>query len=213
MVVMGIVPPLPARRRQCDACGLTYETRSKRSRYWGEPRCRRERERERARRRRGGPLAFFVPLPVPSEALEVGPVEEATRKALEAAGPLSTPIGVSALGLARRLDHSEREKASGFVALAREHRRTVDEVLKNTPPPKDAIDELRERRKRKLIGKRTDGPPNPSPSRPSRLWTPPTSRGRVVCRAPHRFDRGGRASLRNRWQRLAHAHQNGQSVR
>ena len=78
-------------------------------------------------------------------------VEKATRKALTDAGVVDSPLGQSALALAEMLDDSDTA-STARVAAAKELRATLGEATAGRSAVKDPVDELRERRERRLAG-------------------------------------------------------------
>jgi hypothetical protein len=135
-------------QRTCDACGAPYEARSPRSKFCTSADCKRQRERARNARRAGKAPAEVVPLPV--SLSEGGPNERVTAEELERAGRLDTVAGQNALTLARRLDAAAGDTGSSFAALSKQHLAAVDRALEGAEAAGDELDELKERRLRRL---------------------------------------------------------------
>lgn len=83
------------------------------------------------------------------EQLEVVSAVEATRQALEEADRLSSAAGVNALLLAAKLD-AGGDTGSAMAALSKQHLAALDEALKGARVASNPLDELRERRERRL---------------------------------------------------------------
>jgi hypothetical protein len=79
-----------------------------------------------------------------------GSLAAATQAELDRAGRLGSAVGQAALALARRIDASQGETGSALAALVREHRATLAEAVKDAEVAADPLDELRNRRERKL---------------------------------------------------------------
>lgn len=152
-------------QRACDSCGGKYEAKTARSRFCGE-RCRKRAQRTRpdavvrqlpvkgAKRgsRKAPKGSEQVAAPASPKPVE-GPVLVSTRKTLEDAGRLDTPMGQAAMVLAARLDFCLRDTGSAVASLARELRSTLDAATagaNRVGSPTDRMrDELRERREAK----------------------------------------------------------------
>ena len=143
--------------RPCDACGVDYEAKTRRSRYCSD-RCKRRyhrgarapenvtplEPRKRPKKRTRPPTVE----PVPADA---GPVEAATRTSLAEVERLETPLGAAAVVLARRLDEG-RDTGQGFASLAKQLQATLEAATAGVQLEADPIDELRARRARKAAG-------------------------------------------------------------
>lgn len=142
--------------RNCDACGRTYEAKSKRSQFCADPECKRARARLRKRAQRsehrdaehaGGKVIAFPGNEGPLEPLTV---EAVTRAKLAAVGRLDHPAGVNALVLARRLDSANSDfslELGGAVAsLSKQHLAALAEALRGAEGQEDEVDRLRARR-------------------------------------------------------------------
>ena len=138
-------------RKTCEVCPAEFEAKRASAKYCSE-RC-----KKRAQRRPGGTSAAKV-LPLPagptSESAPdlTGSVAAATLVELEQAGRSDTAVGQAALALARRIDAAGAETGSSLAALARQHMATLAEAVKNAKVQEDDLDELRNRRERKLAG-------------------------------------------------------------
>lgn len=121
-------------RRACEACGRSFQAKNDRHRFCSAS-C----------RQRGHRGASVVPL---DGAGEQG-VEAATRARLEDAGRVSSPEGMSALLLARKLDQGG-DTGSAMAALAKQHLSSLEAALRDVEVAGDPVDELRSRRQRRL---------------------------------------------------------------
>lgn len=132
-------------RRNCDLCGVEYETTSKRSRFCGVT-C-----RSRAHRAGGAPKgAPAVRLPVtPPE--DVPSNVDVTREVLEQADRLRTPAGIGALTLAAKLD-AGGDTGSALAALQKQHMAALELALRDVKVAESPLDELRARREARLAG-------------------------------------------------------------
>lgn len=69
---------------------------------------------------------------------------------LRAAGREHTALGLAAQVLARRLDDSDSESASGLAALARQLRDTIAQAVAGANAQGDPRDELQRKREQRL---------------------------------------------------------------
>lgn len=129
----------------CHRCGQPFETKSPRAK-WCSPGCRKQNQRTPA-----NVTELRRPKQEESEG-DLGPVTAATWAKLEAAERLDTPEGMAALALAHRLDHGGRDTGSALAAVARELRATLEVALAGVKVSGDAVDELQQRRERRLAG-------------------------------------------------------------
>jgi hypothetical protein len=129
-------------------CPTEFEAKRASAKYCSE-RC-----KKRAQRRPGGTkTAEVLALPAePTRDPEGDWLAQATEAELRNAGRLSSAIGQAALALARRIDASGGETGSALASLVREHRATLAEAVKDAAKAADPLDELRNRRERKLAG-------------------------------------------------------------
>lgn len=139
-------------RKSCAVCGEPFEAKRAAAKYCGD-RC-----RQRAHRSPEAASESKVlepagePTSEPPPALLAGPVTLATMVELEDAGRLETALGQAALALARRIDFPATDTGSALASLAREHRATLAEAVRDAKTAMDPLDELRLRRERKLAG-------------------------------------------------------------
>lgn len=126
--------------RACEACGREFEVRSSRHRFCSGT-C-------RTRGRRG---AKVVALDGDGGQDAGVSLEEATRRQLAPVGRESSPSGVNALLLARRLDEGG-DTGSAIAALSRQHLAALEAALEDVKVEGDPVDELRHRRERRLSG-------------------------------------------------------------
>lgn len=121
--------------RSCEACGRAFAPNNGKQRFCSTT-C----------RSRGHRRATVVPIRDEPETLV-----SATRVALAAGGREASPAGVSALLMAAKLDLGG-DTGSAMAALAKQHLAALEEALKNVPQVGDRVDELRERRAKRLSG-------------------------------------------------------------
>lgn len=139
-------------RKLCAVCGTEFEAKRPAAKFCGQT-C-----RQRAHRRpEAASEAKVLELPAETTSestpeISAGSVTAATAAELEAAGRLDTALGQLALTLARRIDHGASETGSGVASLARQHRETLADAVKDAQQAADPLDELRKRRERKLAG-------------------------------------------------------------
>lgn len=125
---------------ECALCGAVFATKSPRAKWCSEA-CRKRHDRAEARAQRFGQ----------PPALVSGAVTAATVAELEAACQLDTPLGVTAVLLARRIDGSTlADSAASLIAMVRELARELELIRKERTVPHDPVDELRARRDAKL---------------------------------------------------------------
>lgn len=86
---------------------------------------------------------------LPEPLTTASSVTEATRAALEHADRAGTPAGTAALALAARID-SNSDTGSAMASMVRELRATMTEALAGAIVETDALDELRDRRLRRV---------------------------------------------------------------
>lgn len=138
-------------KRRCDACGRSYEAKTKRSQYCDRADCRRRRARLR-KNGRSNVVPFRGQAEEHAERDAGGSVAKATQRELEAANKLDTSIGQAAMTLARRLDAGDADTGSSLGAVAKELRTLMAEALKDMKIPHDPVDELRAKREKRLAG-------------------------------------------------------------
>lgn len=140
-------------KRACDCCGAGYEAKRSTSKYCSSL-C-----RTRASRLRASGAVVDLPKgkaktkrgsrPRPADRddqdgeREPGAVETATLAALEQVGRAGTPLGATALTLARRLDGGH-ETGSGMASLAKQLQHTLDAATANTETEKSPVDRARD---------------------------------------------------------------------
>ena len=129
------------KERSCDACGITYEYESPRSKFCRSKECTRSRARARKLKQRGGAVVEF-PAQSPA-ALEELDLVVVTVRRLEAAGRLDTTEGQGALLLAKRLASSSQDSGSGVASLHKEYRSAMVEALAGAEQVDDPIDRRR----------------------------------------------------------------------
>jgi hypothetical protein len=138
-------------QRACESCGRSYEAKTKRSRFCQDQRCVRERARGRKRVQRHPP-ATVVELRAAKKEPLPSSVTAATVAELDAAGRVGSALGQAALALARRLDESSADTGSSVASMVKELRATITEAVRSGQGAADPVDELRERRSKRLRG-------------------------------------------------------------
>lgn len=127
--------------RSCTQCGRPFEAQSSRAKFCSST-C-------RARKSEGvTPRATKPAQTAPEPAM--GAQESSVRSALAEAARESSPLGIAALILARRLDASASETPQAVAALVRELRATLVEALDGAGQAADTVDEVGARRDAKL---------------------------------------------------------------
>ena len=127
--------------RTCAQCGKDFEARSSRAKFCSST-CR-ARKSEGAAPRDAEP-SEAAPQPT------TGAQESSVHAALLEAARESSPLGIAALILARRLDASASETPQAVAALVRELRATLVEALDGAGQAADTVDEVGARRDAKL---------------------------------------------------------------
>lgn len=119
--------------RSCDGCGKPYEAASKRSKYCSGA-C-------KTRASRAGASATVTELhPEPArDALNT----DAVLIELDALGAVGSGLGMQALTLASRLDHSRLETGNSVASISRELRAVMAEVRMSARPV-SAVTNLRD---------------------------------------------------------------------
>lgn len=134
-------------KRNCDACGVEYETESKASKFCKDAGCRRERARARQQKSRGFAPVTDLPVSQPADSVEAATVAELT-----AAGRLNSHAGRNAVVLAARLDAARSntlETGASVASLSKQHLAAMAEATKNVSVRADGVDELKLRRERR----------------------------------------------------------------
>lgn len=126
--------------RNCDSCGVAYETRSPTSKYHN-PTC-----KQRARR------GSFIPTPSPAPVS----VAEATRAELDRVAKTDSALGRTALALAALIDAGEGPP-SGLAAVAGQLRTTLESLTKGATPAGDVVDDLAKQRAKRQARVRAGG--------------------------------------------------------
>lgn len=137
--------------RNCAACGSPYEAKTSRSKYCSE-RCKRRYHRGARAEEPAPQRAKKRAKRSADEPATIQSVEAATIMQLAEANRLGTPLGQSALILARRLDASSADTGAGVASLAKQLQATLDAALANADTADDPLDELRARREAKRAG-------------------------------------------------------------
>lgn len=125
-------------QRSCEVCGRSFEARRSTAKYCGQ-RCRKRSQR----------LGQVLKLPT-SEPGSVSAVEE-TRRLLEFADLLNTPLGANLLRLAERLD-DRSDTGSALATLSKQHLALVEQVQRGLKTEANPLDEIRARRDRRRRG-------------------------------------------------------------
>jgi hypothetical protein len=129
--------------RSCDFCGELYEAQRSSSRFCCSS-CRVRSHVGETPASDVGVDAAVTALPTPAPV--VGAVESATRKALEDAGKVETPLGQTALLLARDLDVSRPGATAAKASVAKQLAATLEAVTASAKPAADPLEELRKAR-------------------------------------------------------------------
>lgn len=130
-------------RGSCGACGKSLEGRRGNAKYCDE-KCRRD-------FRVGKRPADAADRESRDEFIDVGSVLESTKEKLEEADRVSSPAGRAALKLAARIDVAYRlDSAAGLAALTKQYHDTLDKALDGAVVEGDLVDELTERRRKRL---------------------------------------------------------------
>lgn len=147
---------LPERECGRKGCGVAFTPKTTRAQYHSES-CRklasyaRRLERERA----GLPEPAASVAAVPDEAAEArrlaeegyrtlgGSLVDVTRTQLERAGVADSPLSVTVLRLAYRLEHGFHESGPALAALNREYRAALNAAVSTAEEETDAVVEAR----------------------------------------------------------------------
>jgi hypothetical protein len=127
----------------CEACGGEFD--APKARFCQRPECKRMRSTLRKRSERRGAVVALPPSDV-----EARSNVEVTRAALVAADRLDSPAGVNALTLAARLDSCGTDTGSAVAALSKQHLAALDAAVSGATRVADPVDELRQRREKRL---------------------------------------------------------------
>jgi hypothetical protein len=133
-------------KRSCEACSHKFEAKTKATRFCKDPGCIADRRRDQKRTERSSNVVDFPSSP------PLGSVADATAKELEAAGKLDSTLGQAALVLARQLDSGTKDTGASKAAVARQLTALMVEATKGMKVADDPVDELQERRRRRLAG-------------------------------------------------------------
>lgn len=135
------------RQRPCDCCGKAYEAKTDRSRFC-TTNCR------VAYSRGARPPVPLQVVPADQQAAQPEPrssqLVDVTRRQLEDAGRLDTPLGQAALDAAERMRNAPD---SNYAAQLKEFRATLTEALRGANAPTSAVqghrNEIAERQRRR----------------------------------------------------------------
>lgn len=131
---------MPASERDCAQCGEPFEAKRATALYCSG-KCRKRAQRSR------GPATEASSAPAPASD---GDVAGAVREKLAAAKVEATPLGRSALVLARRIDtFGAIEPGAALASLTRELRATLEAALMKADAEGDPVDELARQRSRR----------------------------------------------------------------
>lgn len=132
---------------ECAACSEKFEPANKLARFCKRDECVRSRARDRKRKQLG-----VAPSPPASETMEAssGSPYAAVLRVLKETGQVDSPDGQIALELARRLTFAGSDTGSSVAAVARELRTALRDAIQEAQLVGDPLDELRERRARRL---------------------------------------------------------------
>jgi hypothetical protein len=129
--------------RSCEFCGRSYEAQRSSSRFCCSS-CRVRAHVGETPASDVGVDAAVTALPAP--AAVAGAVEAATRKALEKAGRVDTPLGQAALLLARDLDVSRPGATAAKAAVVKQLAASLEGALAGAARAVDPLEELRQAR-------------------------------------------------------------------
>lgn len=147
---------LPERECAREGCSVAFAPKTSRAQYHSES-CRklasyaRKLDRERA----GLPEPVASVAAVPDEAAEArrlaeegyrtlgGSLVDVTRAQLERAAVADSPLGISVLRLAYRLEHGYHESGPALAALNREYRAALNSAVATAEEETDAVVEAR----------------------------------------------------------------------
>ncbi len=104
----------------------------------------------RQRAKRAGGVSPVAALPEPTDAEP--DLVAATRRELVRAKREDSVLGQQALALALRLSTGAADTGSAVASLSKELRAVMAEAMAGVPAAPDALDELMERRRRKVSG-------------------------------------------------------------
>jgi hypothetical protein len=133
--------------KRCLMCPAEFEAKRASAKYCS-PRC-------RMRASRAG-VAGGRSVPVRPDGPQSDAVECVTRAELAQVGQVDSSSGQCALALARRID-AGMESGAGLAALVREHRNAMADALGGADLEVSPLDQLRQRRERRLIDALLDG--------------------------------------------------------
>lgn len=133
-------------QHSCIVCGGSFEAKRASAKFCS-PRCNKRHQRG-ARKKSAKKTAPVTELPKPREP-RAGGVEDATRRQLDDADRLDTPLGQAALRLAARLDHGHMDTGSALASVAKQLTATLEAAVAGANVEADPIDELRAVRERK----------------------------------------------------------------
>lgn len=128
---------------QAPSCGRRFAAARSHAKYCSDACRRRTNKAKRA--------GVVVELGANDAPAAVSGMVAASRRELEEAGRLESSLGQAALAAAARID-ANHETGSAMAALLREHRAIMAEALKGAKSKADALDELAERRRRRVSG-------------------------------------------------------------
>lgn len=144
---------LPERECAREGCGVVYAPKNSRGRYHSES-CRKlaSADRKLQRERAGQPEPAVVVADTAAEERRVaeegyrtlgGSLVGVTRLQLERAGVAESPLGISVLRLAYRLEHGYHESGPALAALNREYRAALNSAVATAEEETDAVVEAR----------------------------------------------------------------------
>ncbi len=125
----------------CVVCGRPFQALRSTARYC-DATC-------RQRAKRAGGVSPVAALPEPPTDAEPDLVA-ATRRELVRAKREDSVLGQQALALALRLSTGAADTGSAVASLSKELRAVMAEAMQGVPAAPDALDELMERRRRKV---------------------------------------------------------------
>jgi hypothetical protein len=138
--------------KECPGCGQTFTAARANAKYCSE-RC-----KKRCQRGSGAQVVELKAKPdrpatkakAEEPAGNIGSVEAAAIKTLTDAGRLNSVMGQAALVLARRLDATTVDTGSAVASVVKQLELALDAATAGAMQAADPVDELRNRRDRKL---------------------------------------------------------------
>ena len=139
-------------KRECEVCGREYEAKRSTSQVCGST-CRTRKSRQPKPATNPGP----APAAAPANGAELADLVAMTQARLAEVERDQTVLGSLALILAGRLASGAVDTGSSIASLSKELRATIAAATEGAQTESDLVDELEERRARKLASIRGAG--------------------------------------------------------